>query len=308
MYKVVLCICTYKRPDGLLKLLRAVEQLDFDDDLSLVVIDNAAGQEGLNLCRKIESQYRWPMKYAYEPQGGIPYARNTAVKTALESDPDFIAMLDDDEWPSRQWLTELIKIQRKTAADFVGGPVKPVFPADTPPPWFKVSAQYYGAERELEDGNFCVLYASGNFLGRAECFRILGAESFSPYFSVAGGEDLAFFQEMEKRGYKMAWSKNAVVYETVPESRMSISWLKERVIRQSNLNVLVQRKNQQGILQSSVRFMKTAVLLVVGSIAYIALLPHRILRIKSAMLIWKALGRIRGHLGYQRVYSGHGGE
>ena len=52
--KVVLCICTYRRPDGLRKLLEALPALENAPNLEVVVADNDAGKEGLAVCQFAE--------------------------------------------------------------------------------------------------------------------------------------------------------------------------------------------------------------------------------------------------------------
>ena len=69
----------------------------------------------------------WQLVYAVEPRRGIPFGRNTAVRTA--GDVDFVAFLDDDETADPAWLVELLRVQRTTGADVVTGTVLPVFEA-----------------------------------------------------------------------------------------------------------------------------------------------------------------------------------
>ena len=305
MVQVVLCICTCRRPEGLMRLLATLEEMDFDGELSVVVVDNDAGREGLAVCQRMAESYRWPLTGVVEEQPGMAFARNCAVRVALEQVPQFIAMLDDDEWPSRNWLAELMRIQTTTDADAVGGPVIPVFP-DSSEPWSHLS-DYYGTDQRRADGARCLLYASGNFLARSECFQSLMPTPFDPSITKTGADDMVFFRTLEQHGYQMNWSTSGMVYESVAPNRMSLEWLQQRHIRLGNTNVIIQRMFAPGLIHEAVRLAKTAGLLIIGLGFYIVALPHRILRLRASLLLYKSLGKIIGHLGRQLEYHGHGG-
>ena len=69
------------------------------------------------------------------PERGIAQVRNALVAAALaEPATRFVAMLDDDEWPEQNWLTQLLRTQKETGADVVRGAVLRVFEAP-PPVW-----------------------------------------------------------------------------------------------------------------------------------------------------------------------------
>ncbi len=295
MIKVALCICTCRRPEGLNRLLRAIAELDFDGNLSVVVVENDARREGLAVCHSIAENYRWPLTCVIEELQGISFARNRAVSVALDQQPDFIAMLDDDEWPEPRWLRELLRIQASENADAVGGPVLPAFPPNSLP-WSNL-ADYYGSDQKLSDAEKCVLYATGNFLARAACFRSLMPAPFDPAFAISGGEDLVFFSRLAVRGYKMNWSAHGIVHEEVATSRMSLTWLRHRQVRRGNLNVIVQRMFEPGTAREMLRLSKTGGLLIIALLYYLVAIPHQPSRIRASLLLHKGFGKILGHLG-----------
>ena len=161
MNRVALCICTYKRPDGLINLLDKLTQLAKAQPDVVVVIDNHIGGEGVAACDQLAASYPFALHYAIEAEPGISYARNAAVSLALQQQPDLIAFLDDDEWPDPNWLAELIRVRASTDADAVGGPTLSVFPPDSPESL--TSNPYYGADMSIDDGAECQLQAAGNF-------------------------------------------------------------------------------------------------------------------------------------------------
>ncbi len=61
------------------------------------------------------------VRYVTEPRRGRQLAAETAITTALQLSPDFIAYLDDDDRPDPGWLKHLIEEQRRTSAGIVFG-------------------------------------------------------------------------------------------------------------------------------------------------------------------------------------------
>ncbi len=292
--KTVLCICTYKRPDGLHELLQAVAQLDNATDIQIVVIDNHADAQGMAVCESLPASYPFQVQAVLQPQAGISHARNAAVENALRLQPDFLAFLDDDEQPEPQWLKELLRIQGETAADIVGGPTRSVFPEGTDAAI--KNNPYYGAELTVADGAACQLEAAGNFLIRASTIAELTPTYFHPAFSLSGGEDLAFFTQLAQKGARMHWAANAIVHEAVPANRLSQAWLKERVVNIANSRVRVMQMLQPGVKNSSVRCLKTVALFTVAMLLSLIGLVHAQSREKAQLLRWKFWGKFTAHL------------
>ena len=174
---------------------------------------------------------------------------------ALRHMPDAIAMLDDDEWPERQWFRELLRIQRATDADVVGGPVVPRLRVQE-----LLGANfrsYYGLDQRLPDGAACVLYGAGNVLVRRSCFAALMPEPFDPAFALSGGEDLVFFQRLARMGFRMHWSTRRSFTKYVPPARMTMRWLRDRQRRRGCLNIVTQRLFEPGSYRETIRLLKT---------------------------------------------------
>ena len=293
--RVTIAICTCRRPEGLARLLNALGQVDADDAVSIIVVENDERREGAQVCQQFAHGYRWPLRCAIEPRPGISYARNLAVAESLRHMPDAIAMLDDDEWPERQWLRELLRIQRATDADVVGGPVVPRF-ASSGTGWTNFRS-YYGLDQRLPDGAACVLYGAGNVLVRRSCFLDLMPEPFDPAFALTGGEDLMFFQRLARMGYRMHWSTKAIVHEEVPPARMTMRWLRDRQRRRGCLNVVTQRLLEPGPYSETIRLLKTfASFLSAGALAAAGAISPEF-RGRAPLAFNYARGRLLGHRG-----------
>ena len=105
---VVVCICTYKRAEGLTRLLEAIGQQDTAGlfTYSVVVVDNDRSESARSVVGSVSTGSAQRVSYFCEPQQNISLARNKAVKSARG---EFVALIDDDEWPQDDWLLRMYK-------------------------------------------------------------------------------------------------------------------------------------------------------------------------------------------------------
>src|SRR5450755_1272078 len=130
---VCVCVCTYKRPQCLQRLLKELAAQDTQGlfTFSIVVADNDELQSAKSAVFDFAAQGSVPIKYCVEPQQGIALARNKAIENASG---DFMALIDDDEFPTKDWLLNLLKTCEEYQVDGVLGPVKRHFDGE-PPAW-----------------------------------------------------------------------------------------------------------------------------------------------------------------------------
>ena len=299
--KIVLAICTYRRPRGLARLLAALAALRLADgrvpELDIVVIDSDVGGdgEGLAVCAALSEDYPYPVHASLAPARGISSARNRACAAALALEPTLVAFLDDDEWPSPAWLAELLRVQSLHDADAVGGPTRAVFPEGTDP---AVAANpYYGADMRLPDGARCTLEAGGNFLIRASTLARLAPEFFHDAFGRSGNEDLAFFLRLDQLGADMRWAGDALVFEEVPPARLETAWIRHRVLNVANGNVRAMQMLEPGLRPALVRGTKTLALIAAAGLAGLGGLASPTLAARARLMRWRARGKLLAHFG-----------
>ncbi len=292
--KTVICICTYKRPEGIRALLQALTKLDDVEKFDVCVVDNDAAGEGAAVCNNLPTDFPFTVHASVEPQAGISPARNRVVTKALALSPTYLAFLDDDEEPEPQWLSELLRIQKSTNADVVGGPTLSVFP-DGVDEATKLNP-YFGADMGMADGAAVQLQAAGNFLIKADVIQTMAPDFFHLAFAKSGGEDLAFFTQLAKRGAKMHWASKAIVHEAVPANRLTQAWMEERVVNIANSRVRVMQMLEPGIVPSTIRGLKTVALGAVAGLSSLLgiALPGK--REQARMLRWKFWGKLSAHL------------
>jgi succinoglycan biosynthesis protein ExoM len=222
---ISVCICTYKRPELLLRVLTEVGSQDTAGlfSLSIVVADNDEMRSGESVVSSFVATASVPVKYCVEPQQSIALARNRAVEN---SEGSFIAFIDDDEFPAKDWLLNLFKTCHTYGADGVLGPVKRHFD-EKPPDWI-VKSKFY--ERPEHSTGLVMEWRkcrSGNVLLKRELFD--GDEqAFNPVFRT--GEDQDFFRRKISLGRTFVWCNEAIVYEVVPPVRWKRKFMLKRAL------------------------------------------------------------------------------
>ena len=226
---ISVCIPTFKRPALLDRCLEALQNQELRGfSYSIVVVDNDVEESGREVVDRWRDRSSVRLRYEVEPVQNISLTRNRALANARG---DFIAFIDDDEFPEPNWLGEMFEACWKLSADGVLGPVVPHYEG-TPPKWLVKSGLC--ARKSFKTGarlNNLRDMRSGNLLFRRD---ISDGEPmpFDPRFGLTGGEDTDFFERMMKKGRQFVWCNEGVVREEVPKARQSrVYQLKRAMIR-----------------------------------------------------------------------------
>lgn len=262
---ISVCICTYRRPELLNRLLTALSQQETKNlfSYSVVIADNDEQHSARQLVHDFAAGTGMDITYCVEPRRSISYARNKALEYAKG---DAIAIIDDDEFPPRDWLYSLLKALRDYEAGGVFGPVRPHFDAE-PPSW-------------LIKGRFCDRpeHQTGYIMPWNECRTgnvLIGKniiEGIEPVFSPAfgaGASDIDLFRRLIDRGCKFIWCNEAPVYEVVSPNRWKRSFMIKRALLRGRIALLHPEKRLRGILKSLV-----AVAVYGAALPFLQLLGH----------------------------------
>jgi len=287
MQHICVCICTYKRPELLERLLADLETQETAGlfSFSIVVVDNDAGESAREVVSAFARRTNRTVVYDIEPQQNISLARNRAVRNSVG---DYIAFFDDDQFPQRDWLLSLYEAQKAYRADGILGPVKPHYD-QTPPHWL-VKGKFY--ERSTHESGRIIGWRSGrtgNVLLRKELLAG-DPQPFDPRFG-SGAEDQDFFRRMIDKGYRFVWCNEAVGYEHVPPVRWRRGFLLRRALLRGKMSLLHPGMGAKSVLTS-----------VIAIPIYLALLPF--MAIGGQHLFMKYLVKICDHLG--RIMSAAG--
>lgn len=228
---ISVCICTFKRGAMLAHLLHELERQRTDGlfTYGVVVADNDAAQSAAPVVQRFAQASSLPVTYCVEPEPNIARARNLALAHAHG---DFVAFIDDDEFPVAGWLHSLFQTRGESRADAVLGPVVPRFDAEAPK-WL-TKGRFFDRPRYPTGRRLAWTETrTGNVLIAREVLADLDPP-FRTQFATAG-EDTDFFRRLAGHGRVFVWCDEAVAFEHVPSSRCTLRFLCRRAaLRGSN--------------------------------------------------------------------------
>lgn len=295
---VAVLIATCRRPEGLERLLRAVDEearRGTGVEVIAVVADNdpegsaAAGLEALAGQLGIE------LIHGHEPRRGIPFARNKTMDLARGRARWFL-FVDDDEIPVPGWLGRLLATQAETGADVVAAPVVPRF-LSPPEPWL-IEGGFLEYARH-PTGTVLDRAYTGNTLVLAATLERLGLR-FDERMDATGGSDTHFFRRLVQAGGKIVWNDEAVAEEIVPATRSDAGWIYQRAFRIGNSSAFIEKDLfgfgtvlKKVVLTGCYRILK-------GLVSWpIALFRGRVARVRAWRHVAWGAGLLAGLVGFK---------
>ena len=228
---ICVCISTFKRPDLLKRLLNVLSRQITEErfSYSIVIADNDHKQSAKEVVSAFAAASSIEITYCVEPEQNIALARNMAL---ANSKGNFIALIDDDEIPEKDWLYFLFQTLNNGNVDGVLGPVRPYF-EHKPPQWATRGKFFDRPEHATGHKMNWSETRSGNVLIKKEIIN--GIEHpFRAEFGT-GSEDVDFFRRMIGKGKVFIWCNEAPVYELVPPVRCTRGYqIKKALLRGGN--------------------------------------------------------------------------
>ena len=224
---ICVCVCTYKRPQLLKRLLSKLEAQKTKElfNYSIVIVDNDSTESARKIVESYITQSNISISYYVQPEQNIALTRNKAIENASGN---LIALIDDDEFPPEDWLVNLYQAINNYKSDGILGPVIPYF-EKMPPKWV-LKGHFF--DRPTHPSGHVLNWQNtrtGNALLKRKLFQ-KNHQWFNPTFG-SGGEDRDFFKRSIEDGHVIVWSNEAPVYETVPPDR----WKRRVMIKRALL-------------------------------------------------------------------------
>lgn len=222
---VVVVVLTYRRPEGLGRVLRHLTEhlADVQVEASVLVVDNDDEPSAHEIVAGFPG-----VRYVHEARPGIVAARNRALDECGTA--RLLAFIDDDEVPTANWLDALVSTWASTGAAAVVGPVLPQFEAE-PDPWVTACRPF--DRPRFATGTEMPAAGTGNLLLDLDVVRAHGVR-FDERFATSGGSDTFFTHALVSAGARIVWCDEAPVVDIVPAGRMNRSWVLSRAQRMGN--------------------------------------------------------------------------
>jgi glucosyl-dolichyl phosphate glucuronosyltransferase len=221
-------ICTYNRCDLLKKSIESLLAQDCGPlRYELIIVDNNSSDRTKEVCQPFLSPGDPPVRYIFEPEQGVSYARNRAISQAKAP---ILAFSDDDICVSRDWLASIKRaFDEHPEAAGIGGKVLPKW-QDEPPRWLTrshwtpLALQDYGeAALPINAGHpLCLITA--NLALRREVFERIGL--FSPTLQrvkngIGSMEDHELHLRLWKADFQEIYVPYVLVHALVQAERLT---------------------------------------------------------------------------------------
>jgi succinoglycan biosynthesis protein ExoM len=292
--RVSVCVCTFKRPMLLARLMDvlAAQVTDPSFDFDVVVVDNDVNRSSEEVVRSFADR-GMAVTYDVEPERNISLTRNRAIQHAAGN---LIAFIDDDECPGPDWLRHLHQTLSDSGADGVLAPVLPDFPPEAPR-WLRAGRVF---ERKRH-ATGCRIGAGDARTGNVLLSRSLFVDGeiwFDPAFGRTGGEDSEFFSRQFQNGGVFVWCDEAVAYEAVPPERWKGSFHIKRLWRSGTITG---ERMRDGRLPSSLFARNLLGLSVCAAATPVSLVLPKHLLMQVAQKLAYCAGVVTAYLGFSML-------
>lgn len=247
--KLAICVATCGRPEPLRRLLRRLGEIDLRAQAPagsfLVVVDNRPGGDTRSLCEQQSAALPLPLVFAEEPVPGISFARNRALAEAFARGADFVAFLDDDDLPRRDWLVHLLEAQRARAAELVFGFWE--LPAGAGVGGLLGASKFFRAPNPEGVSRYGLPQWAGTYnvlIARTLVERLApDGAAFAPELALIGGSDTDFFIRAARAGAVVATAPKSLVERGWDAQRCTWRGVLKRAFRNGVSHATMERRH-----------------------------------------------------------------
>jgi glycosyltransferase involved in cell wall biosynthesis len=225
-------VCTYNRCERLRSALGSLAQLRAPSDISweLIVVDNNCTDETAEAIKTFAANSRICVRYVFEAQQGLSYARNAGIKAARG---DIVAFTDDDVTVHPRWLCELQKTFDEYDCLGVGGKIVPVWNGQEPS-WLRRDGPFAfrsGVIVSFDQGEEAQELTISP-VGANMAYKKVGFEEHGFFRTDLGkigkdsmlGEEVEFCMRLFRAGRRVVYAPKAIVYHPVELSKLKKSF------------------------------------------------------------------------------------
>ncbi len=283
MSLIIIGIGTYKRNELLENALHHIAKLKSPKGkkLCLVISDNNEGKEAYPIYKAAKNYIPFEVYYVHEPAKSIAEVRNAVLKKAIELNGEYIAFLDDDEYPKENWIEELYKTMIEYDADgATSAPlvIKEGKECSLP---LNIKKRKHGSRR-----NICI---TNSVIFKSEIITKSNIW-FDKSFGLMTGEDIDFFSRATAAGYKFVWCSKQLIYDVLHNERTSIEWEVDRAINNGYLKIFLTKKSGKNV---SKKYYKTMLDTCIFSFLGLLIFLNKSLRKKCLLKLMDCFGKLK---------------
>src|ERR1019366_183097 len=223
--KVSVCIATHRRIQRLRAVLEDMTRQSRLPDQVVVVDNDANGSARAIIDQLRASGAPFRIDYEVQPERNIALTRN---RTVMIADGDWLAFIDDDRRAPASCLKQPLDAAASYSADGILAPVEPQLPPEAPP-WIR-RGRFYDFPH-MRSGEVVPLNRMrfGNVLLRAAPLRAEPGP-FDRAYGLSTGEDGDLLVRLARKGVRIIWFDEAIVWEPIEPRRLSLRWLLMRAL------------------------------------------------------------------------------
>lgn len=248
MIRLSLVIATYNRAEQLMVTLASVGEQSAKPSLwECIIVDNNSRDNTQERVAEFAKEHpTFNIRYCFEPNQGLSYARNKGIS---EAKGDIIAFIDDDERIVAEFINSYIKLfDEHPDAMAAGGKIIAEYPTGRPR-WMSHYTERPIAN-PMDFGDYITPFPKGRIPGggnmamRRELFDRVGVFDTSlgrMGGKLIGGEESELFERIYSLGMKCYYAPRAVMYHIIPAEKLTTEYF-ERLCYNTGVSQLTRAK------------------------------------------------------------------
>lgn len=248
MIRLSLVIATYNRAEQLMVTLASVGEQSAKPSLwECIIVDNNSRDNTQERVAEFAKEHpTLNIRYCFEPNQGLSYARNKGIS---EAKGDIIAFIDDDERIVAEFINSYIKLfDEHPDAIAAGGKIIAEYPTGRPR-WMSHYTERPIAN-PMDFGDYITPFPKGRIPGggnmamRREVFSTIGLFDTTLGRTgkrLIGGEESELFERIYSLGMKCYYAPRAVMYHIIPAEKLTTEYF-ERLCYNTGVSQLTRAK------------------------------------------------------------------
>ncbi|NJL86171.1 MAG: glycosyltransferase family 2 protein [Leptolyngbyaceae cyanobacterium SM1_1_3] len=228
-------ICTYNGASRLPRVLERLRSQYCTDPISweILIVDNNSSDATALVVQSYQQQpWDIQLRYLFEPQQGLAYARRCAVRVAQGK---WIGFLDDDTLPALNWLASAYRFsQQHPEAGAFGGRICGWFEAPPPLNFERIASCLAVIDR----GEFAFAYSAGRGVLPAGAGMVINTAAWrqcvaaQPWLAgvrgtslASKGEDVETLSYIRQAGYPIWYNPQMQLLHHIAPERLQSEYL-----------------------------------------------------------------------------------